>query len=138
MATPSESYAKMLGCLEKDTFEMEVCARLATFISDFQRIPRKPNGDGGLDGLSHGQTTAYCCYGPEQEPFKTNTKGLKDDVIEKFRGDLRKLFELEHQGKANSSRNSTLRYQRFWHPDARSNCFVWWSAGSNHTGSLVP
>jgi hypothetical protein len=90
----------MLGCLEKDAFETEVCARLSTFISDFQRIPRKPSGDGGLDGLSHGQTTAYCCYGPEQEPFKTNTKGLKDDVVQKFTGDLRKLFELEHQGKA--------------------------------------
>jgi hypothetical protein len=90
----------MLGCLAKDAFEMEVCAHLATFISDFQRIPRKPSGDGGLDGLSHAQTTAYCCYGPEQEPFKTNTRGLKDDIVEKFRGDLRKLFELEHRGKA--------------------------------------
>ena len=100
MTTPSESYARMLGCLEKDIFEMEVCARLASFISDFQRIPRKPQGDAGLDGLSHGQTAAYCCYGPEQEPFKTNTKGLKDDIVEKFRKDLRKLFELEHKGKA--------------------------------------
>jgi hypothetical protein len=100
MSTLSEAYAKMLGCLEKDAFEAEVCARLAMFISDFQRIPRKPQGDGGLDGLSHGQTTAYCCYGPEQEPFQTNGKGLKDDIVEKFRGDLRKLFELEHKGKA--------------------------------------
>jgi hypothetical protein len=99
MATPSESYTKLLGCLEKDAFETEVCARLAMFVSDFQRIPRKPHGDGGLDGLSHGQTTAYCCYGPEQDPFKANTKGLKDDIVEKFRGDLRKLFEIECQGK---------------------------------------
>lgn len=100
MATPSESYAKMLGSLEKDAFETEVCARLAAFISDFQRVPRKPSGDGGMDGLSHGQTTAYCCYGPEQEPFKTNLKGLKDDIVEKFRGDLRKLFELKHDEKS--------------------------------------
>src|ERR1017187_7508122 len=90
----------MLGCLEKDAFETEVCARLAAFISDFQRVPRKPSGDGGMDGLSHGQRTAYCCYGPEQEPFKTNLKGLKGDIVEKFRGDLRKLFELEHDGKS--------------------------------------
>jgi len=108
MATLSESYAKMLGCLEKDAFETEVCARLSTFISDFQRIPRKPNGDGGLDGLSHGQTTAYCCYGPEQEPFKTNAKGLKNDIVEKFRGDLRKLFELEHEGKTKLSKKPNV------------------------------
>ncbi len=92
----SETYAKMLGALEKDAFEDEVCARLGTCITDFQRIPRKPNGDGGLDGLSHEQSRAYCCYGPEQAPFKKNTKGLKKDILEKFRGDLRKLFELDY------------------------------------------
>ena len=47
-----------------------MCARLQGHITDFQRIPDKPSGDGGLDGLSHGQECAYCCYGPEQDPVK--------------------------------------------------------------------
>ena len=89
----------MLGALEKDSFQDEVCARLATVIADFQRIPAKPHGDAGLDGLSHGQARAYCCYGPEQEPFKKNTRGLKADIIKKFQSDLRTIFEIEHQGK---------------------------------------
>lgn len=96
----SDDYAKMLGALEKDAFEDEVCARLGNCVSDLQRIPRKPSGDAGLDGLSHGQTRAYCCYGPEQQPFKMNTRGLVSDITKKFRSDLRKLFELEHRGKS--------------------------------------
>jgi hypothetical protein len=94
-AKPEKSeYEKLLGGLEGDAFQDEVCARLASLIADFQRIPPKPSGDGGLDGLSHGHTVAYCCYGPEQEPFKVITKGLKDDIIAKFRSDLRKICEL--------------------------------------------
>lgn len=92
-------YARSLGNLEGDSFEHEVCARLRTVFADFQRIPRKPSGDAGLDGLSHGHTRAYCCYGPEQEPFKTNKQGLKEDILKKFRADMRKLFELEPKGK---------------------------------------
>jgi hypothetical protein len=99
MIPHADNYARMLGGLEGDAFEAEVCARLGTCIADFQRIPRRPAGDAGLDGLSHGQTRAYCCYGPEQEPFKKSTKGLKDDILEKFRGDLRKLFELTYETK---------------------------------------
>ncbi len=99
MTQHTANYARMLGTLEGDAFEDEVCARLATCIADFQRIPRKPAGDAGLDGLSHGQTRAYCCYGPQQEPFKQKTKGLKGDILEKCRSDLRKLFELEHATK---------------------------------------
>ena len=49
--------------------------------------------------MSHGQTFAYCCYGPEQEPFKKKTKGLKSDILKKFRTDLRKLFELQYGPK---------------------------------------
>jgi hypothetical protein len=93
------SYAKMLGTLEKDAFQDEVCARLASVFADFQRIPAKPRGDAGLDGLSHGQARAYCCYGPEQEAFKTNVKGLKADIVAKFRGDLRRIFELDYEKK---------------------------------------
>jgi hypothetical protein len=98
-------YAKLLSALEKEEFEEEICAFLGTFIADFQRIPAKPRGDAGLDGLSHGQTHAYCCYGPEQEPWKKNLKGLKDDILEKFRSDLRKLFELEFDKNKKLIRN---------------------------------
>jgi hypothetical protein len=92
--TELSDYEKLLGSLEGDAFEAEVCALLQIQISDFQRIPDKPNGDGGLDGLSHGQECGYCCYGPEQDPVKLKDKGLKGDIIEKFNADLRKLFEL--------------------------------------------
>ena len=52
-------------------------------------------GDGGLDGLSHGQECAYCCYGPEQDPVRLKTKRiLKDAIVKKFSTDLKKLFEL--------------------------------------------
>jgi hypothetical protein len=92
-------YAKLVGALEKEEFEEEICAFLGTYIADFQRVPAKPSGDAGLDGLSHGQTHAYCCYGPEQEPWKKNLSGLKDDILEKFRSDLRRLFELKFDAK---------------------------------------
>jgi hypothetical protein len=90
-------YEKLIGRLEGNAFEDEVCARLQTIFVDFQRIPAKPHGDGGLDGLTHGQERAYCCYGPEQEIRKLDNKGLKDDIVNKFSGDLRKLFELEFE-----------------------------------------
>lgn len=96
---PSD-YERLLGSLEGDAFEAEVCARLQGLISDFQRIPDKPQGDGGLDGLSHGQERGYCCYGPEQDPVKLKGQGgLKDDIIEKFNRDLRRLFELTFADK---------------------------------------
>lgn len=93
-------YERFLASLVGDTFEAEVCDRLRAVFSDFQRIPRK-EGDAGLDGLSHRQSRAYCCYGPQLDPAKLATKGaLKDAIVEKFRNDLCKLFEIEHQGKA--------------------------------------
>lgn len=90
------AYAKLLGNLIGDEFQDEIGERLRRVVGDFQRIPSKPSGDGGLDGLSHGQSRAYCCYGPEQDPVKLKKPGgLKDDIVEKFRKDLRKLFELD-------------------------------------------
>ena len=77
-------YEKLIGSLEGDAFEDEVCSRLLKIFLDFQSIPAKPHGDGGLDGLSHGQKHAYCCYGPEQEVRKLENKGLKDDIVRKF------------------------------------------------------
>lgn len=97
--TNPADYEKLVARLEGNAFQEEVCARLQTMFVDFQRIPAKPHGDGGLDGLSHGQERAYCCYGPEQEAKKLDNKGLKDDIVDKFAGDLRKLFELEFESR---------------------------------------
>ena len=92
-------YEKLIGKLEGNAFEDEVCARLQNIFVDFQRIPAKPHGDGGLDGLSHCQERGYCCYGPEQDVRKLENKGLKEAIVNKFSGDLRKLFELETEKK---------------------------------------
>jgi len=105
-----DDYEKQLGKLEGDPFEEEVCARLQSMIVDFQHIIAKPHGDGGLDGLSHRQEHAYCCYGPEQEVRKLDNQGLKDDIVKKFSGDLRKLFELEFENrKLKHSPNEELK-----------------------------
>jgi hypothetical protein len=98
-ASSEDEFARLLGALEKDAFEDEACAFLRRCFSDFQNVPAKPQGDGGLDGLSHGQTIAYCCYGPEQETSKVKAKGLKDDILKKYRGDLQTLLEVCHDGK---------------------------------------
>jgi hypothetical protein len=92
-------YEKLVGRLEGDAFQDEACVRLQRLFADFQRVPAKPSGDGGLDGLSHGQERCYCCYGPEQDPIKVKIKDLKDDIVKKFNADLRKLFELDFDPK---------------------------------------
>jgi hypothetical protein len=89
-------YERLLGELEGTRFQAEVSARLQSLIIDFQRIPEKPRGDGGLDGLSHGQSRGYCCYGPQYDPAKMKKQGLKESIVRKFRSDLLKLFELKN------------------------------------------
>jgi hypothetical protein len=96
---------KMIGAAEKQEFEDSVCEFLQSCISDFQTVPAKTKGDGGLDGYSDRQTVGYCCYGPEQGSFKDNTKGLKADIIKKFSTDLRKVFELD-PNKANPTKKN--------------------------------
>ena len=91
-------FARMLGALEREPFEEEVCRFLRRSVHDFQHVPAKPQGDAGLDGYSHQQTVADCCYGPE-EPSKLTPKALAKKIIEKFRDDLRRLFEVKPQGK---------------------------------------
>lgn len=86
-------YEQALSLLTGDAFQEEVSVRLATNILSFQYVPRKPHGDGGLDGLSHDSERAYCCYGPEFSSFKT-AKELTADIVEKFKSDLCRLFEL--------------------------------------------
>jgi hypothetical protein len=63
-------------------------------ILSFQSFPAKPQGDAGLDGISHNGEHGYCCYGPEPDEFKT-AKDREKAVAEKFKSDLRKLFELD-------------------------------------------
>jgi hypothetical protein len=86
-------YERALSVLTGDAFQEEVSVRLATAILSFQDVPRKPHGDGGLDGLSHDSERAYCCYGPEFSGFKT-AKELTANIVDKFKEDLCKLFEL--------------------------------------------
>lgn len=90
-------YSRALSQLTGDPFQEEVCVRLGRVILSFQPVPRKPHGDGGLDGLSHDGEHAYCCYGPEYDAAK-KTKDRVDAIVDKFKEDLRKLFELDTNG----------------------------------------
>ena len=109
MIDNEKDYSRHLGGLEGAVFQAEVCAALLRCYDDFQAIPDRPQGDGGLDALTHELSRAYCCYGPEQEQFKVNTRGLTADIKKKFRSDLRKLFELKTtNGKLAHSENREL------------------------------
>lgn len=88
-----------LSLLEGDAFEEAVVGHLSRAIDDFQPIPRK-GGDGGLDGLSQNGSVAHCCYGPQEARLATALdKKLRRKIVEKFRDDLRRLFELEPRSK---------------------------------------
>jgi hypothetical protein len=88
-----DDYADGLSSLTAQVFEDEVCTRLEHVLIGFQRIPAKPQGDGGLDGFSHGGEHGYCCYGPIPNSFK-KPKDLEADIIGKFSNDLLRLCEL--------------------------------------------
>lgn len=91
-----QEYMDSLAALSGNDFQAEVSARLQSVIVDFQTVPAKPQGDAGLDAFSHGGTRGYCCYGLEHDQFKTNKK-REEAIIDKFRSDLRRLFELGFQ-----------------------------------------
>lgn len=93
-----EKYVESLSALSGDDFQSEVCARLHGMILSFQTVPAKPHGDAGLDAFSHGGERGYCCYGPQQNAFRTN-KQLEKAIVDKFKADLRRLLELEAKGK---------------------------------------
>jgi hypothetical protein len=94
----ADNYAQALAELEGDAFEAEVCARLESVILGFQQVPSAPQGDGGLDGLSHDGQHGYCCYGPERDAFKNSNQRVAA-IVAKFTDDLRRLFELTTKGK---------------------------------------
>ena len=108
---------RSLSQLTGDPFEEEVCVRLGRVIVSFQPIPRKPHGDGGLDGLSHDGEHAYCCYGPEYDAAK-KTKERVDAIVDKFKEDLRNSSNSTRTGRGSStkrtrkSRRSLPREQR--------------------------
>lgn len=94
--------------LEGDSFQLEFVTLLAKHFHDTQRIPDQPQGDGGLDAYSHDATHAYCCYGPEisTEP-NISKRELTKRIIEKFKKDLQRLFEIKVQGQG---RNRKIVY----------------------------
>lgn len=89
-------YALKLATISGDPFQEGILILLQQTYSDVQRIPTKPTGDGGLDGLSHGWSKGYCCYGLDlQGSAKTTPDDLRIKVVRKFRDDLQLLFELD-------------------------------------------
>lgn len=109
-ASASDKLIEHLALLHGDEFQDAVSALLRTVFDDFQSIPPKPQGDGGLDGLSHGQRRAYLCYGLTQESIrnKSDTK-LKNDICKKFRTDLEKLLEVGTQGRGKRKKYHHVR-----------------------------
>src|ERR1700685_314355 len=91
-------YEQRLEALSRNEFQDEVSAYLQAVIIDFQVVPSNPQGDAGLDGFSHHGERAYCCYGPEHNAFKQN-KDREDAIVDKFKSDLRRLYELDTDGK---------------------------------------
>jgi hypothetical protein len=96
----AEDYARKLALLSGDPFETEVITALQQTISSFQRVPDKPHGDGGLDGLSHQYSRAYCCYGLELQPGPgTLAAALRKKIANKFKADLRRLLAVEFRSR---------------------------------------
>jgi hypothetical protein len=99
MADPHRTeYEQSLEALSGNDFQDEVSAYLKGVVIDFQVVPANPQGDAGLDGFSHHGEIAYCCYGLEHNAFKDN-KEREDSIVEKFKSDLRRLYELDTDGK---------------------------------------
>ncbi len=92
------SYAHEFGALTESQFEVEACVRLEHTVVGFQRVPAKPQGDGGLDGFSHHGERGYCCYGPIPNSFK-NAKAYEKAIVSKFSSDLLRLCELKIEKK---------------------------------------
>jgi hypothetical protein len=93
-----DAYVRALSELEKLDFQRAIVQRLLVALNNFQSIPSYPQGDGGLDGHSHNGTKGYCCYSLKYDTAKTPYQRAKQLAV-KFSNDLRRLFELEPQGK---------------------------------------
>ena len=131
-----DEYAASLEALTGNDFQAEVCARLQTFILGFQTVSAKPKGDAGLDAFSHHGERAYCCYGPELSTFKKDKERVQA-IVAKFRGDLRRLYELEFNKKTlqhcdNSEMATILPTGR------KSSISICWSTGPRAIGFSAP
>ncbi|MCA9610310.1 MAG: hypothetical protein KC619_32165 [Myxococcales bacterium] len=92
-STTEEEFVRLVSLLTGNEFQRQVCRMLADAYVDFQTVPVE-GGDGGLDGLSHGLTHAYCCYGPDHTGKAALDKDLRNAIVKKFRSDLRRIFEV--------------------------------------------
>ncbi len=97
--------AEELARLSGLDFQAEVSALLARNIESFQRMPE--TREGGLDGLSHNQTVAYCCLGLKESTVRRLTQQkLSDRICKKFQEDMRKLFELKQDRSSGELTNA--------------------------------
>ena len=87
--------AERLRKLEGDAFQQAIVVALGLNVGDFQTIPDKPSGDGGVDGLSHGQSIAYCCYGPELAVAGLTPGEIAKRIVKKFDKDLQRILEVK-------------------------------------------
>lgn len=104
-------FIRRLSALTGNTFQETIVQLLLRRFASFQAVPTKPHGDGGIDGLSHNQTRAYCCYGLEYVPTDTK-KEIRKKICDKFRDDLRRIFEVKPGAKASTGRKFTLEHDR--------------------------
>ena len=88
-----QQFVQTLASLTGSEFEDAVCKHLSIAIADFHPVPDK-GGDGGLDGISHEGTQGYCCYGPQFKPQQA-TNNRVTEVVEKFKKDLCRIFEID-------------------------------------------
>lgn len=86
-------FVRRLSALTGNPFQEVIVQLLLRRFPSFQSVPAKPHGDGGVDGLSHNQTRAYCCYGLEYVPTDKKTD-VRRKLCEKYRSDLRRIFEV--------------------------------------------
>lgn len=109
-----DEVAVLLGKLDKEAFQAAVCRELQRKYPHFQPVPALPN-DGGVDGLTHGNTRAYCCYGPilQSQHKKAKSGALSKDIVKKFTHDLHRIYGLLAKGRGatralNSKPNTEL------------------------------
>lgn len=93
-----DTYIKAISELEELAFQRAIVQRLLVALSNFQTVSSYPQGDGGLDGYSHKGTRAYCCYGLKYDSAKTPLQRSRQ-IAAKFSSDLRRLYELDQDGK---------------------------------------
>lgn len=96
LSTHRDDYARRLAKLIGKAFEREVVVAFQQTSLGFQRVPDRTKGDGGLDGVSHGFTVGYCCYGLDLQPGPgTIPTRVRSKIVKKFTSDLLRIGELK-------------------------------------------